>query len=235
MPLKYSLIDNPMTADPDDRMAMTSVNQSFELGDVIDEMISRGSTVTRAEALSVFDELCLAIERLVENGNSVVTPLFNIAPSLVGVFTNDDDSFDRSRHQVKLRIRPGLRLRQMEQNIAVEKVPPTRLQPVLVHFFDNTSESQDEVITPGGGGRIVGSLLKFDEADTQQGLFFVNVGNGSAIRVSGKFLKNKPGELIFIIPNLPPALYRVEVRAIKPGTKGLRTGVLPFELTVSGS
>jgi len=234
MPLNYYLIDNPMTPDPADRMAISVVNQAYTLEDVIDEMISRGSTVTKAEALSVFEELARAIEVLVKDGNSVNTPLFIVSPGVVGVFANDDEGFDHSRHKVKLRIRPGNRLRLMEDNITVEKITMERAQPVLLHFHDNTSESQDEVITPGGGAKIVGSLLKFEENDTQQGIFFVNIGNGAVNRVTGKLLRNKPGELIFLIPsNLPESTYKVEVRTIFKGSKTLRTGTLPYELTLS--
>ena len=233
MPLKYSLVDNPMTGGPNDRMAISSVNQGYALEDVIDRMISRGSTVTKAEALSVFEELSLAIELLVKDGNSINTPLFKISPSVVGAFEGDDDSFDPKRHQVKLRINPGGRLRLMEQNISVEKVAPEKRKPVLVHLYDNTAEMKDETLTPGGG-KIIGSMLKYDEADLLQGIFFINVANGTATRVTGKLLRNKPGELIFIIPsNLTAGTYRVEVRTLVNGSKVLRTGALPYELTAS--
>lgn len=223
-----------MTPDPNDRMAVTQVSQSFTLDDVIDQMISRGSTVTKAEALSVYEELSLAIEQLIKNGNSISTPLFTIMPRVVGVFNNDGDSFDSSRHQVKLRINPGIRLREMGSKIPVEKIVTERRQPVLVHFHDNTSESQDEIVTPGGGARITGALLKFDEADVQQGIFFVNVATAEVIRVAGKLLKNKPGELIFVAPALVAGTYKIEVRAVASnGGKTIRTGALPYEVTVS--
>jgi RNase P/RNase MRP subunit POP5 len=122
----------------------------------------------------------------------------------------------------------------MESKIPVEKIRTERPQPVLVHFYDNISESQDEVITPGGGARITGSLLKFDEADVQQGIFFVNVASGEAVRVATKLLRNKPGELIFVAPALVTGTYRAEVRAIlHKSTKIARIGALPYELTVA--
>jgi hypothetical protein len=234
MPLLYSLIENPMTPDPNDRMAITQVNESFTLDDVIDQMISRGSTVTKAEALSVYEEFSLAIEQLIRNGNSISTPLFTIMPRVVGVFNSDDDSFDSSRHQVKLRINPGMRLREMATKIPVEKIVTERPQPVLVPFHDNAAGSQDETVTPGGGARITGALLKFDEADVQQGIFFVNVATAEVIRVSGELLRNKPGELIFVVPALLAGTYKIEVRAItNKGGKTIRTGALPYEVTVS--
>src|ERR1044072_4521512 len=110
--LKFSLFENPITLDPKDRTAVTQINQSYTLEEVFEQMSSRGSTVTKAEALSVYEELCLAIEQLVKDGNSVNTPLFNVWSSIVGVFKGDDDNFHPLRHQVKLRITPGTRLRE---------------------------------------------------------------------------------------------------------------------------
>ena len=56
--LPYSLFENPMTPDPNDRMAIPSVNQCLTIHDLFAHMVSRGSTVTTAEAHSVYEELC---------------------------------------------------------------------------------------------------------------------------------------------------------------------------------
>ncbi|MBO9570654.1 MAG: DUF4469 domain-containing protein [Chitinophagaceae bacterium] len=233
MPLYYALVENHVTPDPNDRSAMALPNQSFTLEDVFDRMTSRGSTVTKAEGLSVMEELTHAIEQLVKDGNSVNTPLFNIQPSIVGVFTSDDDGFDYSRHQVKLRINPGKRLREMESAIPVEKTTLDKKLPLLAHFYDIKTESADVVISAGGGARITGGLLKFDEKDNNQGVFFVNQADGVAARAAGKFLRNKPGELIFIVPELVAGTYKVEVRSVFRVGQPLRVGVLPYELTVA--
>lgn len=225
-----------MTPDPNDRMAITKINMTYTLEDVFALMMSRGSTVTKAEGLSVFEELCLAIEQAVRDGNSVVTPLFNIQPSIRGVFLSDTDPFSAGRHQVKLRINPGKRLRQMENQIPVQRVPAEKKGPVLLHYYDAATEMQDDDLTPGGGGRITGAGLKFDEEEGDQGIYFVNTANGTSVKVTSGLLRNKPGELIFMNPpaaNLPEGTYRLEVRTKRPGNKMLVTGALPYELTVS--
>jgi hypothetical protein len=234
MALTYYLVDNPMTPDPNDRRAVVLVRQSYTITDIIDQMISRGSTVTKAEALSVFEELSLAMENTLKEGNSIKTDLFKIIPTISGVFANDEDSFDPERHEIRLRINPGLRLRETENKITVERTTGIRPQPTPIHFDDYGSETQDDLATAGKTGRITGSLLKFDDNDPLQGVFFINVANGNVKQVTGKFVKNKPGELIFANPSdLTTGVYRLEVRAILPGTKNLRTGTLSYELTVS--
>lgn len=52
MTLKFALFENNLTSDPNDYMAVVQGLQSKTQEDVIDYMVSRGSTVTKAEALS---------------------------------------------------------------------------------------------------------------------------------------------------------------------------------------
>ena len=84
---------------------------------------------------------------------------------------------------------------------------------------------------PGGVGIIRGSLLKFDEADPRQGVFFV-AGDGTESRAS-KIVKNKPGEIILMIPEgLQAGVYEVVVRSVFKNTKELREGFLTDDLTI---
>ncbi|MGV3508110.1 MAG: DNA-binding domain-containing protein [Sphingobacteriaceae bacterium] len=232
MALKYALFENPMTADLNDRMAVTIANETLDIEDVFAEMTRQGSTVTKAEGLAVFEEFYHALDQLLKNGNSIITPLFNLAFSIPGVFNGDEDSFDTSRHKVKLRITPGVRLREVEKQISVTKVKAERRQPILLHYYDTTTESQDSILTPGGAGSIKGSLLKFNEAEADEGIFFVNMTSAEASKVTVKPLRNKPGELIFITPLLPAGAYQLEVRSTVKGTKTLRIGSLDVTLTV---
>ena len=233
MPLQYYLMPNVITPDPDDYMAVTVNGKTYTIEDVYDAMTHEGSTITKAEALAAFEEIVRAIIRLVSDGNSVTTSLVNISARIVGVFTGEDDRFDASRHQVKLRVQPGIRLGESESAIKTEKVQPKERLPVLLHYEDNGTESKDSVATASGGARLTGSLLKFDEADAAQGIFFIDTNTGTETKVTGKLMRNKPGELIFMNPKLPKGTYRVEVRAVVKGKKGLVTGALPDQVTVS--
>ncbi|MGS2762139.1 DNA-binding domain-containing protein [Sinomicrobium sp. M5D2P9] len=232
MPLEYYLIPNQMTPDPDDYMAVSSNTRSMSIEDVYEQMTREGSTITKAEALANFEEITQGIIGLVRQGYSVVTPLVNITSGISGVFTSEDDSFDSLRHQVRIRVNTGLRLKQATSAIPVKKVASRQRQPAPVHYYDNTAEAQNEMITPGGGARVTGSLLKFDEADTEQGIFFINVADNTTTRVAGKLLRNKPGELIFLNPELPSGTYRLEVRSILDRGISLIKGTLPHELSI---
>lgn len=234
MPLQFYLVPNHMTPAPDDYMAVSRSSHNYTIDDVFDHMTREGSSITKAEALAVFEEITQAIINLIKQGDTINTPLVNIGSSVSGVFNGDEDSFDSSRHQVRISVSPGVRLRKITGDIATQKIAASERKPTLVHYLDNASEVQDEVITPVYGARITGSLLKFDEEEADQGIFFVNVDDGTETKVESAMLKNKPGELIFMNPELDPGDYRLEVRSMITGTTQVRVGALSATLSVAG-
>ncbi len=231
MPLKYALLDNRLTEDPNDYAAKVQDLESKSIDDIIDVMIGRGSTVTRAEALSVLEEYSAALEQLLRDGHSINTPLFNLIPSIKGVFYDKNESFNPERHQVRVNVRPGTRLRQIESQIQVERVSASRPTPEPEDFEDVASETRNSQITPGGLAKLTGSRLKYEPNDAQQGVFFIDAA-GAETRVT-MIARNKPSELNFQIPaTLAAGAYTVEVRVVLPRTTDLRTGQLPQALQV---
>jgi hypothetical protein len=233
MSLQFYLVPNQITDSDNDFRAVSKSTQNYTIEDVYDLMTRQGSTITKAEALAAFEEIVQGIISLVKEGNSVVTPLVNIGSRVAGVFNGDDDSFDKSRHSIRITVNPGSRLRKVSEMISVSKVASVERQPSPLHFIDSSSDSQDDIVTPTGGARITGSLLKHDPEDPEQGIFFVNSSDGSEVRVDSSLLRNKPGELIFINPELPAGEYRLEIRSLLDGTTAIRTGSLSNILTVS--
>jgi hypothetical protein len=233
MSLEFYLVPNHMTSDPDDYMAISSNSETYSIEDVYDHMTREGSTITKAEALAGYEEIMQGIINLVGQGYSVVTPLAHYSSSVKGVFTEEEADFNANRHQKRINTATGKRLREVADDIPVRKISPRERVPALLHFHDNATENQDTIITPGRGARITGSLLKFDEEETDQGIFFVNTADGSETKVEARLLKNKPGELIFMNPELPAGTYRLEVRSIINDTSEIRSGTLSDELTVA--
>ncbi|MDZ7690994.1 MAG: DNA-binding domain-containing protein [Balneolaceae bacterium] len=96
------------------------------------------------------------IINIVRQGNSVVTPLVNIMPSISGVFDSEEDRFDANRHQVNLSISPGVRLRDTASAIPTEKVAARERMPNVGHYYDNTSETKNEQATASGAAPYFG-------------------------------------------------------------------------------
>lgn len=233
MALKYWLSENPLTRNRNERVAVTQSLGAYTIEDVIDRMIRAGSSITKAEALATIEEFNQAVLEVLERGYTVNTPLFSIAPSITGVFKNDDDRFDVRRHKVKARFRAGSLLRDMAKNIKVKKVDTTARKPLISSFYDSYSRTANRLLTPGGAATICGKLLKVNEKEEQQGIFFIHNNSGKATRVTEKLLRNKHGELIFLIPHeLVAGAYTVEVRAVIRDVKAIRAGSLRYMLQV---
>ncbi len=233
MAIKYVLLENNLTADPDDYVAHVQPVGTADLETVIERIIQQGSTVTRADIVSVLEDYCTAIENLLLEGMSVTTPLANFGISIKGVFNGPTDSFDPARHQLLPALRPGARLRRtIRERGTVVKGEAVTLTPNPRTYVDLNSGERDSVLTPGGMGQIIGHRLKFDPTDPAQGIFFIaEDGTETRVTVVGR---NKPGELMFLVPEgLAAGEYTLEVRAILKGGTKIRSGRLDEVLTVT--
>jgi hypothetical protein len=232
MSLDYALFENHLTTDPGDYMAVVQNQQSKTQEDVAELMVSRGSTVTKAEALSVIEEYGLALVLLVKDGYAVNTPLFNLSLSVKGVFNGEEEPFNPAVHSVKINVTPGKRLKEAAAQVSLKRVMGASPKPDLLFVDDLGSGTRNEQLTPGNIARIRGSRLKYDASDPEQGVFMVATGSGEetkAVTVS----RNKPGQVDFLVPPLAPGDYRLEIRAVLYQGKEARTGSLPAELTVA--
>lgn len=232
MTIYYALFENNLTSDPNDYMAMVQPVGTADLDTIIDRMVQQGSTVTKADILSVLEDFFSAVESILLEGNNVTTPLVNFSTSIKGVFNGQLAGFDASQHRVRAIANPGPRLRNIIAEKAVaEKKEAVKPIPSLLTYTDVNSESHNSMLTPSGLGYISGHRLKFDPADDTQGIFFV-ANDGTAARVS-TIGRNKPAELIFIVPaDIPAGDYKLEVRALF-NENDIRVGTLASTLTVS--
>ncbi len=73
MTLRYGLIPNHLTDDPDDFMGIVTDNETVTETTIVERMIGKGSTVTKAEAISVIKEFEYVIVEAVKNGQNVNT------------------------------------------------------------------------------------------------------------------------------------------------------------------
>jgi hypothetical protein len=199
---------------------------------VIKRIIKQGSTVVKADILSVLEDYHDIIETLLQDGINVITPTANYRVSIKGTFAGRSDSFDPSRHQVVARVSTGARLRRMIGNqLQVSKVPSDEPKPIPQEYIDTISGEHNGSVTPGGPGMLLGLLLKFDPADPNQGIFFVSLADKSETPVE-TLIEVQPGKLIFLAPALPSGQYRVVVRATL-NSEEVREGFLKETLTVA--
>ncbi len=110
-----------------------------------------------------------------------------------------------------------------------ETIKPT---PALLEYVDLGSGETNGTITPDNIGTINGHRLKFDPTEPAEGIFFIADDNSETKATA--IQKNKPGQLVFLVPTLASGTYHLEVRAIFGKETQPRTGRLEEELTVAG-
>ena len=221
--LKYSLRENLLTPAPDDYMAQVADVRSYTLDEIIDLMMDKGTTLTRADVaatLQVYGEVCSS---LIKDGAALNTPLMNTALSISGVFDGANDSFDKKRHTVNLNITAGTLLRDAVTKVKCEKTEGASTDPYITEVTDIVTGAVNTTLTKGGVVQLVGSRLKFDAKDAAQGIFFVPE-TGEAVRAA-VIAENKPARLMAIIPaDLAAGTYYIEVRTkILEGNKSGKT------------
>ncbi len=235
--LKYSLRENHLTPDENDYMAQVTDARSFSIDEIIDLMIQRGSTLTKADtkaALQIYQEV---VTTIIADGNAINTPLLNTSLSISGVFNGASDSFDASRHSINLNMQAGTALNDSIGKIKTEKVESANTAPFIAEVTDIVSGKTNSIVTAGGIIQLTGSRLKFDAADETQGIFFVPA-KGKDIRCT-VIAENKPARLMALIPpTLPKGAYVIEVRTKYSGggtaLKTLKIGRFTKELSRIG-
>lgn len=234
--LKYSLRENLLTPEPDDCMAQVQDVRSYSHDEIIDLMTRRGTTLTKADVSAALQVYAEVIAELTADGNAVNTPLFNTAFSITGVFNGMNDSFDRTRHAVKLNVSAGSALREAVKSVRTERTVGSNTDPLITEVMDVVSSSVNDTLTAGGVLRLNGSRLKFDATDDAQGVFLVPEA-GAPVRCT-VVAENKPARVMVMIPaDIATGTYYAELRtkilSNSQAGKNLKTGRFSKPLALS--
>jgi len=234
--LKYALRENLLTAAPDDFMAQTQDVRSYTLDEIIDLMMEKGTTLTRADVAATLQVYGEVVSAIIKDGSAVNTPLMNTSMSISGVFDGANDSFDKKRHTVNLNITAGTLLRDAVTKVKCEKTEGVSTDPYITEVTDIVTGTANTTLTKGGVVQLVGARLKFDAKDEAQGIFFVPE-TGEAVRAA-VIAENKPARLMAVIPaDLAAGTYYIEVRTKLSGggtkLKTVKKGTFGKPLTVT--
>ena len=233
--LKYCLRENLLTPAPDDYMAQAADVRSYTLDEIIDLMMDKGTTLTRADVAATLQVYGEVVSAIIKDGSAVNTPLMNTALSISGVFDGANDSFDKKRHTVNLNITAGTLLRDAAAKVKCEKTEGVSTDPYITEVTDIVTGTANTTLTKGGVVQLVGARLKFDAKDAAQGIFFVPE-TGVPVRAA-VIAENKPARLMAIIPaDLAAGTYYIEVRSKHSGggkpLKAVKAGRFAKPLTV---
>ena len=230
--VRYALKENKLGEDSKGCLAIVSALGAATIDDVIGHMISEGTGLTRPQAMAYFEKLAQSVEYFIGLGFVVSTPLFRTRTTISGTFRDKFDSYDPARHQINVKTISGVRLSKLQRDLSTVKTKLNRLFPSPEILTDSTTETDNSKITSGGGAVLRGSLLKFDPADVQQGIFFVAADNpAEEIRVQ-VYQTLRSNEISFTIPILEPKDYSVTVKSTYYGWASVRKGEMENVLSV---
>lgn len=230
MAFTYALYPNKMLKEKSSYRALIKDRRHYSFDEIIERVAIRKQGLTEAEIEGILQLFMEEVSDILEEGDSVTTPLFKAQCSIAGLFDGATDSFSGNRHQVKVNLSPGSLLRQMVSRATPRKTESGFPKPVINQVTDLTTASINSALTPGGPLIIKGARLTFDADDPEQGIFFVNK-TGPSFRVSS-LLQNTFSQMILLVPaDLPPGTYQLQVKSsLKTGT--VRTEEFSYLLEV---
>jgi hypothetical protein len=231
MKVRYYLLDNSMTSDPNDCRAQITDYEVITEKDLLDYITRQGSGITMSGAKASYEEIIGAHEHFLRQGFGINTEFLNIRPVVQGVFRDDDDKFDSGRHKLKYKVRLGRRYNRVTEDVKMEKVTQASSAPLPATVEDIASGTVNETLTPGGVATLAGLRLNFKQDDPQQGIFLID--SAKTEYRAERILTHTGKQVVFMIPaGLPSDEYTLEVRVLPHGNREVKKGTLPDKPSV---
>jgi hypothetical protein len=231
--MDYFLTDNHLTPDPDDQVAIPANIHSYTDEEIIDRILQRGTTLTRADLLAAIQVYHAEHGYIVDEGNGFNTGLINAGPGITGKFNNATDSYDHLRHSLHYNVNFSKSIQERIGKVKMTKVQAPVTGPIIVAIKDSLSGLTDGTLSAGGVLDIAGNRLKVFADIPEDGVYFI-ASDGTEYKAS-TLVENKPSRLIAMIPALPAGSYILEVRThyIKSAEPGKQLRKMQFARTLN--
>lgn len=233
-------MENKLTERTDDYTLNVTYVESRSVSDLCRIAAKRlGSKYSAAEIEGIYK----AIDEVAkEELFSACVVEFGFTSNSLGVdgsFIGPKAQFDPERNRVVLRSSPTAAIRAELTDIGVIVSHVEEGLPTITSVTDVATGLENTTLTPGGGLAGKGSRCKIagDEGDAV-GFFFVKAGGQEEIPVPAtSLIRNEPANFSFIIPELAPGTYYLEVatRFVSSSSNMLkepRRNRFPYPLTV---
>ena len=233
MNILYHLQNLHITGNNSDKSGRVDPRGTLDESDISNEMLKRGTGLTKQEILGVIDLYTDVLSDQVRAGFAVNTRLANFRPGIKGVFGSATDPFDPERHFFRASITEGVNLKKKMRTATGERTTSAAPKPFIIEYNDHGSSQTDQALTPGSIGEINGQNLKFDPQKETEGIFFVNQEDGSQTRVQVLSLHTESRLMLLVPDELTAGEYKLEVRRAYTRPTDIRTGRLNAILSVA--
>ncbi len=232
--MKYYLKENKLTEE-ENYLARVQVEQAHDLEGIIDLILDRRNLVSRTDMVAVFNAFFETVQGCIKRGEAVNLPLFNLNYSISGVFEDEDDTYDPSRHRIKVNLNDGLLITHALKDLKLSKIESPDTEPTLKYFKDTASNTSNDTLTPNSIFELTGNRLRIAGDQANIGLYLV-AEDGSETAVT-LIAVNTPKKLVAQAPSLPAGSYRLRLRTQYCSgnqlTKEAKETTSGFVLTVS--
>lgn len=231
MTIKYALYPTNFGSKKPTYYARVITSQLLDTEDIIEIVAKRGTTVTHTDVRSVIDILSRVIEDKLAEGASIHLPFANFSLTIKGQFNEFSDKFNHRLHTITPTVNKGKLLKKATfKHLPAQKIRIPKKHPHLITFKDLASGTNNDMITPGGLGILLGYNLAIDLLDPTQGIYLVKKDKKKIQYPVPDIGKNEDSELIFKIPDdLEKGIYTCKVcTMLRDGTPG--SGKLVYTL-----
>jgi hypothetical protein len=232
MKIKYALHQNPILKNPANCRAIIVNRTTNSIEDIVNQITSEGSILKETECVAVINSFLKRISHNLSEGVFFQSEYFSVAAEISGVFTDENDKFDISRHALYTNLKPGKTWKASLDKVQLEKLSPKETGPKPEMMIDMRTKARASSVLPGSMVEIKGQRLKVDETAVDEGVFFISQNGDSETKVDFIY-QNYPKSLQFAIPeNMDKGVYVVEVRKRGQNCKSLKTGQLKQSIVI---
>jgi len=212
MGIQYFLQGNPLKPGSQRAILLRGDKASFE---AFLDHCATASTVGRADALAVVEMMAGWIEANAGDGREVdFGPLGQTRLGMGGVFDENEPSIRPDEWRLTIGWQVARRLRRRVDQVAkkagLDRRPRPNRGPYVAAVTDLMTHTRD-TYTPGGLLELLGSRLKFDAAQADEGVFFTPAAGGAEVR-SDNYLQVFPKTVQAIVPATLTGPQRLIVR-----------------------
>jgi hypothetical protein len=179
---------------------------------LIDLMDASGSGFTRSNIKGVMELQRKVVLDAVREGKGIHTRLFTGGFSMGGGFPDADAIYNPERNTLFYNVWAGPDVAAAAKEAHTQKVPGPNAAPLILHVYDQASGTTDEKITVGGNVRITGKRLKVVGTDPTVGILIERKGGTYMTVDINQVIVNRPGELVFRVPELISGSYIIRIR-----------------------
>lgn len=197
--LKGWLVDNTVTADPNDKILVLESTGKADSERVYEEMLAEDTGLRRETIVHVstlYERVCA---RLLMNGYQLSTGLFYAVPRFTGVIKGG--KWDPEQNNIYVVFNQD---KVMREEIAKTSVHILGEKPDVMYILeveDRKTGLRDRSATPGRNLFVRGAYLKVAGTDKSVGVFLRNHADSKETRLDDDMIvRNNPSELILLMP-----------------------------------